>query len=553
MVRFGASWYQKRLQLLTLLLVLLPMLFVGSGPTQAQTAPQQLDISKVMVGLSPSTLAPMSQGVPVYTVGDEVWMTSYLGSSLLASLSSPNYSSSTTLDPGAVVLLHTFQEADIGGNWTLRLTSANASRTVAMQFVKQNENLVPVLTSHAFSNKGDLLLNYTTNSGSAYDIQACVLGAEVPPVVQIPIPSAIGSGQLLLRRERVNATVTVLGQLSTSSTFWFELHHLYSYTVPNSSELIARDVKVATSATLLLSQTGNPTHNASITADAPIRRGRFSLRAFFRGSSGYSIYETNVLIADSASWVWLQGCTSTMNVASSAFSFDLPLGTSTTDWPHTVYMMYRSSGVEGLSLEPVTVAPAVINVVAVPWRERMAAARIVLAPNPDIEDLKIVNGTIYLTASHFPLSLNISLAIGNAVFETHTLQVMQPYSIQELDVRAGRLDLLTRLNGSPAVGALVEIFDQKNDTFTMTADAGGSASFLLPAGSYRLTANLGNQTREAQFTIQDGQEVPLSVEFGNAQSQTLSYGLAIAGVIGAGLSIWVWGKMLIRGGRGNLS
>jgi len=537
----------KRTTPAALLLILLTMPFVGPGPTQAQVAPQQLDISQVMVGLSPSTLAPVSQGVPVYTVGDELWVSSNLGSSLRASLSSPNSSpASTTLDPGVVALMHTFQETDLGGNWSLQLSSPNASRPILLQFVKQNQGLVPVLASHGFSNKGELLLNYTMNAGTAYDIQACVLGAEMPYSVQIPIPSAIGTGQLLLRRAGVNATVTVQGQLSSPSTFWFELHHLYSYTLPNSSGLVARDVKVATSATLLLSQGGNPTHDASVTADAPIRRGRFSLRAFFRGSSGYSVYETRILIADGASWVWLQGCRSTMDVASPAFSFDLPLGTSTTDWPQAVYTMYRSSGVEGLSLEPVSVAPAVINVVAVPWRERMADARIVLARSPNIEELKIVDGTIYLTANHFPLSLNISLAIGNAVFETQTLRVMQPFSIQELEVRTGRLELLTRLNGSPAQGAVDEVFDQKNGSLTMTADAGGSTSFLLPAGSYRLRTTLGNETREVRFTIQDGQELPLSIEFGNAQSQTLSYALAIAGVIGVGMSIWVWAKVLRR-------
>ena len=130
---------------------------------------------------------------------------------------------------------------------------------------------------------------------------------------------------------------------------------------------------------------------------------------------------------------------------------------------------------------------------------------------------------------------------------------MRPYSIQELDIQAGRLDLMTRLNGSPAPGALVEVFDQKNDMLTTTADAGGSTSLLLPAGSYRLLASLGNVTREAQFTIQDGQGLPLSIEFGTAQSPTLSYALVIAGVIGAGVSIWVWGKILMRGGRGNIS
>ncbi len=532
-----------------LLLILLTVPFVvDPGRTQAQVAPQQLDITKLMVGLSPSTLAPASQGFPVYTVGDELWAASQLGSSLRVSLSSPNFSSSNTLDPGAVALLHTFRGADIGGNWSLRLSSSDASRTFVVQFVKQNQSLAPLLTGHGFSNRGDLLLNYTVHGGSSYDIQACVLGEEMPNTVQIPIPGAIGTGQLLLRRAGVNATVTLQGQLSSSSTFWFELHHLYSYAVLNSSGLVEREVKVATSATLLLSQTGNPTRNASIAADAPMRIGRFSLRAFFRGSSVYSSYETSVLIPDSASWVWLQGCTSTNDIVSSAFSFDLPLGASTTEWPRTVYTMYRSSGVEGLSLEPVPVAPAVINVVAVPWREKMTAARIVVAPGSAIEELKVVNGTIYLTASHYPLPLNISVAIGKEVFETQTLQVVQPYSIQELDVRAGRLDLVARLNGSPALGAVVEVFDQKNDTLTITADAGGSTSFLLPPGSYRLTANLGNETREARFAIQYGQDLPLSIEFGSAPNQTLSYSLAIAGIIGTGASIWVWGR-LIRGGR----
>ncbi|TLY12321.1 MAG: hypothetical protein E6K86_11645, partial [Thaumarchaeota archaeon] len=62
----------------------------------------------------------------------------------------------------------------------------------------------------------------------------------------------------------------------------------------------------------------------------------------------------------------------------------------------------------------------------------MTAARIVVAPGSAIEELKVVNGTIYLTASHYPLPLNISVAIGKEVFETQTLQVVQPYSIQEL-------------------------------------------------------------------------------------------------------------------------
>src|SRR2546425_5231024 len=133
-----------------------------------------------MVGLSASALAPASQGLPVYTVGDELWAASQLGSSLRVSLSSPSFSSSNTLDPGAVALLHTFREADIVGNWSLRLSSANASRTVAVQFVKQNEGLVPLLTGHGFSNRGDLLLNYTVHARGSYDMQARRLGGEVP-------------------------------------------------------------------------------------------------------------------------------------------------------------------------------------------------------------------------------------------------------------------------------------------------------------------------------------------------------------------------------------
>src|SRR2546428_10252450 len=114
------------------------MFFVDLGRTQAQVAPQQLDISEVMVGLSPSTLEPASQGLPVYTVGDELWAASHLGSSLSASLSSPNFSSGTTLDPGAVALLHTFRDADIGGSSSLRPPSSSASRPAAGRGVSQD-------------------------------------------------------------------------------------------------------------------------------------------------------------------------------------------------------------------------------------------------------------------------------------------------------------------------------------------------------------------------------------------------------------------------------
>src|SRR3989442_11598310 len=217
------------------------MVFVDPGRTQPHFIPQQLDISEVLVGLSPSTLQPASQGLPVYTVGDELWAASHLGSSLSASLSSPNFSSGTTLDPGVVALLHTFREADISGSWSLRLSSSNASRTVAVRFVKQNQSLLPFLTGHGFSNRGDLLLNYTMHAGSAYDIQACVLGEEMPNTVQIPIPGAIGTGQVLLRRAGANATVPVQGQLGSPSTSCFELHHPYPYPALISSGLAERD------------------------------------------------------------------------------------------------------------------------------------------------------------------------------------------------------------------------------------------------------------------------------------------------------------------------
>lgn len=499
------------------------------------------------LGFGPTSLRPVGDGVPIYTAGDQMWVTSYSQFYLVLNLTDPSgvLVARQSVGPNASALFYTFSGADPTGIWNL---------TTALAFVPQNTQVTqilfakpspsaPTMTGYRLSVNGQLTTNFTIASASAYDIGACLVGSGLPDTLSVPIPSNQGAGQLLLGRTGSEVSVSLEGQVTSPFTFWLELHHDYSYLLQGTSTVVSRDVRAAASDAVAVATGRSNLTNAVLHSDLRMRTGRYTLRAFFEGSSGLSAYETPVLLTNSSSWVWLQGCTASSSLTSS-FSLTSSLTRPISQWPRGIYAMYKDEGIEMYSTASLGVMPAAVAVYASPWGATLTNAHPVLVPNTDVDGYAFVNNTIYLTAKQYPLTFAVSL-LGGGTNNTYSIQVPQPFSVNVFNISTAKVVVTTLQNGKQLSGVAVTL-KYNNETLTTLSSRGGRAVFYVPAAKYTVDASFGNSTKSGSVSGRVGNEADVTFDFGGSSDQAVSSLLIATGIAGVVASLWVWTRIYRR-------
>lgn len=96
---------------------------------------------------------------------------------------------------------------------------------------------------------------------------------------------------------------------------------------------------------------GSGPGSANPTWNAPLRAGRYDLRACFENSSSsLSVSESTVLVLNYSSWVSLSGACPPGEAQATGISYTGSLASGEGSWPRTPYYLFRSSGVEALVL-----------------------------------------------------------------------------------------------------------------------------------------------------------------------------------------------------------
>jgi hypothetical protein len=499
------------------------------------------------LGFGPTSLRPIGDGVPIYTVGDQMWVTSYSQSSLMLNLTDPSgvLVAQQFVGPNSSSLFYSFSSSDPEGVWTL---------DTALAFVPQNVQVTPILlakpspsattmTGYKLLGNGQLSMNFTIASATAYDIGACLVGSGLPDAASVPIPSKQGVGQLGLGRSGREVSVSLEGQVTNPFTFWLELHQDYSYLLQGTSTVVSRDVLAAESNAVAVPIGRSNLTKAVFQNDLRMRTGRYTLRAFFEGSGGLSAYETSVLLTNSNSWIWLEGCTAASSSLISSFTLASSLTRPISQWPRGVYTMYKDEGIDMFSLESLDVMPTAVAVFASPWGAALTSAHPSLIPNTNVDGFAFVNNTIYLTAKQYPATFAVSL-LGGGSKETYSIQV-GPFSVNVLNISTTKVVVSTLQDGKPLSGVSVTL-KYNNETLATLSTKAGKAIFYVPAADYTVGASFGNSTMVGSVAGRAGIEADVTFDFGGSPSQVISYLLIVTGVPGLLASLWLWVRIYRR-------
>jgi hypothetical protein len=526
-----------------LLLTLMLLAALDAAPASAQIT--QASSAPLGMGYSPGTVSPISNGVPIFTPGDQLWVASYSSEFLNVEVVSPSGAVVATglLEPQSTQLLYNFSSSDQGGQWELR---QGLSGSVILFTFVSNEGTSPDLTGYGLVGDGQLAMNFTLPASGAFDIGACLVGSEVPSIANASIPTGLGTGQLQLERRSGQVFVGLNGTVGTPFTFWIELYTDYSYVALGNSTVVSSDLRVASTTPLGVSPTFT---NSTVDLENQIgsRTGRYEMRAYFESALGLSVDQIPLLVPDNATWVALAGCVDQVANLAPDFSVSASLALPPPSWPREIYTMYELQGVETVSVLSLGIEPARVDVVASPWGKPLTDSALAVKPEPgpDVETEISSSSTIYLLTGEYPIGLTLVLAPGVGDLFT----VSNPFSINKLNVSSGEVVVRTEVDGSSVSGVSVTMALNGTQVAALSTDT-GLATFYLPYGNYSVSADYKNSTAQAFVRAQNGSISSVTLDFGSTPptgTQLLVYSLAATGLIGVTLSALVWVRAYRRG------
>jgi len=540
----GYHVHTRAVLLLAVLALALCVLPVRSQVTYTLAPP-------IGLGFGPANTTPIANGVPIYTTGDQLWVTSTSQSVQNVNLTNPSGSlaGQAALEPFETVLFYSFTSADQAGYWTLKTSSPAVPQNVwTTQVLLVGAETTSInMSSYQLSSSGNLTMSFVVSSPTAYDIGACLTGSDRPDLVTIPIPANLGTGNLVVGTNESGISLTREGLISSPFTFWIELHQDYSYILGTPSTIVSRDLLAAESASVPVPAGSWNATVAPLQSELQMRGGRYTLRAFFESASGLSAYETQVLLVNASSWIWLQGCAAFSNSLASSFSLSAPLTAPVSQWPRELWVMFADDGIETFSEAPLPVEPAAIELYASPWGRVFTNAHPIVVPSVSVEQYSIHGNTIYLTGRQYPLRFTVDL-LGGGTNQTGTVLVPAPFYFGTLNMSSSKVVVETTRNGVALSGAAVEIRYGNGTVATLTSQ-GGKATFYLPPGNYTVVASSGGVDRSEGVFSRGGAEDDVTLDFGTTPNNGVSYVLMATAGVGAVASVSIWVNVLRRRSR----
>jgi hypothetical protein len=509
---------------------------IHSANSQSAGAPSFIEL-----GYGPTTLSPLQDGTPVYTTGDNLWVSSNYDQALSISLLRPDNSvaSGQDLTPTSVVQLYTFGPSDQPGNWTVEVTFGNATSTFVNIVLAIPAQTRASLSQYSIQ-QGDLNLGFSVQQSSAYNIEACLLSARANSTTYVSIPSGLGGGSLGIQSNSSTASVYESSNSRQHFTFWYELEYYYSYSGSLPNETISRSLAVAKSPTFLFPT--NSTQTGPLQVDASLRPGRYVLTAFFDSSGGLAVAETRMLLQNNGSWLWLGGCTP-FAVSSSTFTSQISLSQIPSAWPRVLYFMYDSQGIEAVSTTSLRINVARVDAATEPKNITLPNLTYSISENPRVIGTGTFGGSLFVIAKSFPVSLIVTPSLGSMTLNPQNLTIPGPLTETRLFIPVGTLQVHVSNDSKPLAGATVLVANLAGGELSSSTDSHGNDTVYLPAGRYNVTVLTGSGNSSQSALISVGKVSSAYFSFSTPPSFTTAYlltALAVMAVVGLALNAWVW-------------
>jgi hypothetical protein len=539
----GRAKIAATLSLLGLLLATVPFQ-PGLAGTASAAVNSPVSAPSLALGFSPSSLSPVSGGVPVYTTGETIWAESAYNYSVTLSLTSaplPNGApgavvATKPLDPEAVTPLYTFTPADTDGVWNITLASTQGSAVIPVRFVNLVNNRPVSLGPIQYSLEGaNLSISAQASLGNSYDQEVCAAGSTPEPALTLSLPRDMGDLGSIALTPGNPFGITVLGVLNKPLSFWFELYHPYAVDTTATSNLVADNLMAAQSQPFDVVSNGPA--NTVLTWNTPLRAGRYDLRAFFQNSTSLDVFQSRVLILSDSSWISLSSTCLPQTIQSPDVSYSANLTSGLADWPRTLYVMYRTFGVEAVNSYPVKANLSSVNFVASPWGKPLQNGRVSVSPSGGVLQTSQEGGSLFVLASQYPVHLNYSLDIGGVHIAQGSVTIDGSYSTQNIEVSTAELTVQVLSDQSSPI--ILEVTGSQGANVTArTVESSRTASLFLPAGSYTVTALQAGQSESARVGLTDGLASAVTLNFNATPS--LEIILVVTAAVAAVANVLIW-------------
>lgn len=497
----------------------------------------------VGLGFGPTSVEPLSLGVPVFTAGDQIWVQSYDSiATLFITLTPPGGipSKSAQLGPGQLADIYTITPYDPVGEWLMEVfsTTSGAASLVAITVENVSSPLEPSLVSAGVQGN-TYSVDYGIPPTSAYDIQACSVGLGLGSAASFTLPSSVGP-DMTVDLSGNAATVTV-PYARVPFEGWFELHASRSF--ENGTSVVARDFLAAQTGVLGLGGS-NSTVVATLTSEMSLRNGRYDLRAFVRGPSGLAAYEEPYLLVNGSDWVSLAGCTQLTAVTSDTFALSTNLDASNSTWPRSMYLMYSVGGVD--SAERFAVPDRVGRIDVRTTGGALLSGTTLSLDGRGVQSWSSYGSNVYFVGAEFPAALSVGIGFEGVASEAFNLTVPGAYDFVSLKVEAGSLSVVTRSGGAPLANATIYVTGTGSEPATFSSGKGANRTLTLPPGEYNVTASHSGERASTQVEVTSGGNARVVLDVSPPPSQIPVYALWAVLVVGAALNIFVWREFLQR-------
>jgi hypothetical protein len=488
-----------------------PLLSVASG---AATPTPLLSL-----GFSPSALYPVTDGTPVYTVGDTIWASSGYNYSVQLSVTSPKSGSSATagvvantlLGQDAVTALYTFTANDTDGVWNVTLTTTQGVLVIPVHFVNLAAHPVSLGPLAYSLDAGTLSISTTADLGDSYDQEVCAAGNATRAGVSLSLPTAMDEVGNLTLTPGTPLRVAAIGNVTEPFSFWIELYHPYALDVMNTSNLEAENLLAADSQPLAFNTSG--TANVTLAWNMPVLQGQYEMRAYFRNSTSLDVVDSSILILNESSWVSLTDDCAPQAVQSSHISYSASLTNGESNWPATFYLMYQTFGVEGVASYPVMANISSVDFTFPPWREPSLSVNVNGSTSAGVLETSQEGSTLFVLSSRYPAKVAYTLDVngeddlanGTAILVKSHPTLTEPVSLALLTVQVlsnRNLPTILDVTGPPGV-----------NISSSAVGVNQTASFFLPTGTYTVTGSQANESQSAQTSVKAGLADSLTLTF----------------------------------------
>lgn len=489
-----------------------PVSAAGTSGAATSAAPTLTGVS-LSLGFSPDSLYPVSQGTPVYTGGDTLWALSGYNYSVPISLSAPGPAGAVTslsLPPGSITPVITFADKDTDGVWNMTLQTNPGPVVVPVRFVNLAAHPVSLGPLSYALDGGNLSISTEASLGDSYDQEVCAAGSAALSGVVVPVPAPTGDAGNVTLVPGSTFNLLASGNFTKPVSFWFELYQPYALDVASANSLVVNDLLVATSSTVSITSPG--TQNTTVAWSTAMRTGRYDATEYFQTTTGLQVVQSRILILNSSSWISLTNDCLPQPVTSAGISYSTSLNTGQQNWPKTVYIMYRTFGVEGVASYPVSAGVSRISFVASPWNGTISDMTVGVSPQSGVQTSQD-GSSLFVVADDYPVDLSYSIGIGgenvishaSASVPTGGLSLTASVSLAKLTVNV--------VSNKPSQTELVVTSPGGLKISTGLSGGKQTASFLVPTGSYSLSATQAGSVETSKVSLTDGTAAQVALNF----------------------------------------